>query len=88
MVTFDWQTSCIDNTGRTSILTNREVRDPYKKKTALSEGKNEKKSDFFCGFAILKKNIFCKKNGSKRPFQPAAVTRAIYRGLYGVATAN
>ena len=43
---------------------------------------------FFCGLLIHIKNTFCKKNGSKRPFQPSAVVRAIYTRLYGVPAAN
>ena len=31
-----------------------------------------------CGSRIHIKNTFCKKIGSKRPFQPSAVVRAIY----------
>ena len=62
---------------------------PYEKKTALSGGKTKKKlANFFCGSVIHIKNTFCKKIGSKRPFQPSAVVRAIYTRLYGVATAN
>ena len=51
--------------------------------------KTPKKScQFFCGLLTYIKNTFCKKIGSKRPFQPSAVVRAIYTRLYGVATAN
>ena len=67
----------------------REVRDPLQKKQVF-RGVKMKKScpTFFCGLVIHRKNTLCKKNGSKRPFQPSAVTRAIYRRLYGVATTN
>ena len=73
----------------TSILTNREVRDPLQKKQLFQGEKLKKTSpNFFCGLPIHTKNTFCKKIGSKRSFQPSAVVGAIYRGLYGVATAN
>ena len=63
-------------------------RTPYKKRL-FSVGKRKKMlPKFFCGFGIHIKNTFCKKIGSKRPFQPSAVVRAIYTRLYGVATAN
>ena len=54
------------------------------------QGVKPKKScpNFFSGSGIHIKNTFCKKIGSKRPFQPSAVVRTIYRCLYGVATAN
>ena len=62
---------------------------PPPKKTAFSGGKTKKKlPKFFSGSGIHIKNTFCKKIGSKRPFQPSAVVRTIYRCLYGVATAN
>ena len=59
-------------------------------KKQLFQGVKPKKScpNFFCGSGIHIKNTFCKKIESKRPFQPSAVVRAIYRRLYGVATAN
>ena len=59
-------------------------------KKQLFQGVKLKKNcpNFFCGSRIHIKNTFCKKNGSKRPFQPSAVVRAIYTRLYGVATAN
>ena len=59
-------------------------------KKQLFQGVKPKKScpNFFCGSRIHIKNTFCKKIGSKRPFQPSAVVRAIYTRLYGVATAN
>ena len=34
------------------------------------------------------KNIFCKKNGQKRPFVASAVVRTIYRRLYGATATN
>ena len=34
------------------------------------------------------KKYLLQKNGSKRPFQPSVVVRAIYISLFGVATAN
>ena len=56
----------------------RQPGTPYEKKTALSGGKTKKKlPNFFCGSVIHIKNTFCKKIGSKRPFQPSAVVRAI-----------
>ena len=62
---------------------------PYEKKTALSGGKTKKKvAQRFLRLCDTHKNTFCKKNRSKRPFEPSAVVRAIYRRLYGVATAN
>ena len=62
---------------------------PYEKQQ-LFQGEKLKKicPNFFCGLPIHIENTFCKKIGSKRSFQPSAVVRAIYRGLYGVATAN
>ena len=41
-----------------------------------------------CALVLYIENTFCKKNGSKRPFQLSAVVRAIYRRLYGVPAAN
>ena len=63
---------------------------PPLKKKQLFQGVKPKKNcpTFFCGSVIHIKNTFCKKIGSKRPFQPSAVVRAIYTRLYGVATAN
>ena len=48
--------------------------------------KNQSKK--FCDLVTHIKNTFCKKIGSKRPFQPSVVVRAIYISLFGVATAN
>ena len=48
----------------------------------------KKSANFFCSSVKPIENKFCKKVGSKRPFQPSAVVRAIYTRLYGVATAN
>ena len=63
-------------------------RTPYKKRL-FSVGKRKKMlPKFFGGFGIHIRNTFCKKIGSKRPFEPSAMVRAIYRRLYGVATAN
>ena len=62
---------------------------PSWKKRLFWRSKIKKKSPkFFCGSGIHIRNTFCKKNGPKRPFQPSAVVRAIYRSLYGVATTN
>ena len=50
----------------TSILTNREVRDPLRKKTALSEGKTEKNlSQFFLRLANTYKKYILQKNWVK-----------------------
>ena len=52
--------------GTTSILTNREVRDPLRKKTALSEGKTEKNlSKFFWRLANTYKKYILQKNWVK-----------------------
>ena len=48
----------------------------------------ENARNFFHSSATYIKFTFCKKNGSNRPFQPAAVVRRIYCRLYGVATTN
>ena len=39
-------------------------------------------------FVIPIKNIFCKKNGPKRPFVASAVVRPFYPSLYGVTATN
>ena len=52
--------------GTTSILTNREVRDPHRKKTALSGGKTEKNlSQFFLRLANTYKKYILQKNWVK-----------------------
>ena len=52
--------------GTTSILTNREVRDPLRKKTALSGGKTEKNlSQFFLRLANTYKKYILQKNWVK-----------------------
>ena len=62
---------------------------PYEKNVSFGGVKHKKSwPNFFCGSWMHIKNTFCKKIGSKRPFQPSAVVRTIYRRLYGVATAN
>ena len=67
----------------------RKVRDHLQKKTALSGGKNEKKLfNFFLRLCDTYEKYTLQKNGSKRPFQSSAVTRAIYKRLYRVATTN
>ena len=69
---------------------NLDSQGPPTIKKQLFQGVKPKKNcpAFFCGSVIHIKNTFCKKNRSKRPFEPSAVVRAIYRRLYGVATAN
>ena len=53
--------------GTTSILTNREVRDPLRKTTALSGGKTEKNlSQFFLRLANTYKKYILQKNWVKR----------------------
>ena len=52
--------------GSTAILTNREVRDPLRKKTALSGGKTEKNlSQFFLRLANTYKKYILQKNWVK-----------------------
>ena len=52
--------------GSTAILTNREVRDPLRKKTALSEGKTEKNlSIFFWRLANTYEKYILQKNWVK-----------------------
>ena len=52
--------------GTTSILTSREVRDPLRKKTALSRGKTEKNlSQFFLRLANTYKKYILQKNWVK-----------------------
>ena len=48
----------------------------------------ENARNFFHSSATYIKFTFCKKNGSNRPFQPAAVVRRIYCRIYGVTTTN
>ena len=76
--------------GRTTSLEIWTARDPLREKKQLFQGVKPKKScpTFFCGSVIHIKNTFCKKNRSKHPFEPSVVVRAIYRRLYGGATAN
>ena len=62
-----------------SILAIWLARYPRLEKNAIWGGKTKKNGpNFFYGFGIHIKNTFCKKNGSKRSFQPSAVVRAIY----------
>ena len=77
------------NEGMPSIPEIWPAKHPLWKKRLFWGGKTQKKlAKFFCSSWMHIKNTFCKKIGSKRPFQPSVVVRAIYISLFGVATAN
>ena len=59
---------------------NSDILPPAEKNVAFWGVKHKKSwPNFFCGSWMHIKNTFCKKIGSKRPFQPSAVVKTIYR---------